>query len=151
MTTKQSALLKLPLPLHTQLRALAQARGTTMTEIIADVIAKAIEGGELRDETPGVEIVVTDETITLRAGDLTLPAMTMAEARDVANYLEEVVARTIVRGIMLESGAVLTVRRRGSGVSLEPDPRGEQRHVMAPTVARDLARQIRKAADSLKQ
>jgi plasmid stability protein len=46
--------IKLPDPVHAQLKALAAARGKTMVEVIADTLRQAVEAGEIGAETAGI-------------------------------------------------------------------------------------------------
>ena len=146
---KQSTIIQIPVPLHHQLKKLAKARNTTMVSIIADVIAQAVDRGEIEPETPGLELEVTRDTLTLRAGELTFPALTLTEANDLAVTLEDVAEYPKEVAIATESG-VMFVRRRGAGVSLELDVKSDTRHVMAPVVARDLAAHIRHIVSKIK-
>lgn len=143
---KQNTLIRLPVPLHGRLKALAAARNTTMVQVIADMVDQAVDAGEVPDKTPGFDIEVTRLGVTLHAGDELVAVMTVQQAHDVADTLEEVANSPKTTGVVLEDG-VLTIRRRGTGVSIEPEVFNQhERYVLAPEVARDLARQIHKAA-----
>lgn len=148
---KQSALLKLPLPLHAQLKALAKARDTTMVQLIAVLVDQAATAGEIPDETPGFIIDVSGRLISLAAGSDQIAVMTADEARELADTLERVTQSKPVTRVV-ESGGVSngSVRRRGTGISIEPSIGASTRsYVVAPSVASSLARQIRKTVSTI--
>lgn len=148
---KQSALLKLPFPLHAQLKALAKTRDTTMVQLIADLVDQAAAAGEIPDAIPGFIIDVSGNRISLMAGADRIAVMTADEARDFADTLESVTQKNLVAHVV-ESGVVSvgSIRRRGTGISIEPDIGDPTRsYVVAPSVALSLARQIRKSASAI--
>lgn len=143
---KQNTLLRLPVPLHTRLKELAKYRGVTMVQLIADMLDQAANAGDIADKTPGFDIEVTARGVTLHAGDDLVAVMTVEQARSMASALEEVAEQPKLVGVVAEDG-IVTIRRRGTGISVEPDLHGQfERFVLAPEIARDVARQIRKAA-----
>lgn len=157
----QSKIIQLPAPLHAQLKALATKRGTTMVECIHGVVRDAIEKGELKDEVPGLKVTLTLDLdaedhgpwviITTPSGDL--PRMTREDAEVVArNLCRETTGDGEIDSTRANRNGVWSVGVRGTSVELlgkHPNQPIEKavRVVMTPAIARDFARQVRRAAE----
>ena len=127
-----------------QLKAIAAARRSTVASLVDEMVAKAMQAGELPDTTPGVVIEADPATreITLRLDDLTLEPMAPGYALDLAGQLEhpERTMNVIGRN-MVEIGRV------GAAIEIKAMfAKREARRVFTPSVARDVARQLRAAA-----
>lgn len=156
---------KLPDPVHAQLKALAAARSSTMVEVIASFLRQAVEAGEIKPETSGLSVNVgllldldaserdQGPFITVTTPEGSLPHMTREDAETVAGFLlGEDVAPDAARHVRTNAGKRWSVEARGTSLVLTGTPAGKGAQsvafVMAPVVARDLAGQMRKAAQS---
>ena len=156
--------IKLPDPIHAQLKALAAARSTTMVEVIASFTRQAVEAGEIKPEASGfsVSLLLDLDAATERdagpyvviktpAGDM--PPMTREDAETVAGFLgnENGTADTITGHRTNRTGR-WSVERRGTLIKLSGTPAGRGAKpiivTLAPIIARDLAGQVWKAAQS---
>ena len=153
-----SQMLKIPTPLHAQLKALATKRGTSMVAVVHDFVRKAIEAGELEDEVPGfrvrIELNLDAEEhgpfviVSTPEGDL--PPMTRQTAELYANALAEIAPGddTQARSVTNLTG-YWGVTNVGTGIKLyggSDSSKGRIGGVVTLEFARDLARQLRAAA-----
>lgn len=154
----QSTHIKIPTPLHAQLKVLAVKRGTTMVEVIHGVVRDAIEKGELKDEVPGLKVRLelnldTEDhgphvIITTPNGDL--PPMTREDAEAIACYLSETEPGSDITGNRINKGGHWKVGFVGTSVKLSGQAHGVVKPVeivLTPAIARDFARQVRRAAE----
>ena len=139
---KQSIHIKIPLPLHGQLKSLAAKRNVTMTALLSDFVRQAIGIGELADETPGFEIrvegarVIFDAPLNDTDGDC-LAVMTAGQSKDVASTLEEAAATKNEipdTGVVVGDG-VLVIRRVGTAVAMEPQGKPLSARRVSPQIA----------------
>jgi hypothetical protein len=143
---KQSTIIQVPIPLHAQLKALAKARDTTMTGVLAAFVQQAVKAGEIDEAIPGFELTAERGRITLGKH---LVALTPEHARELADNLEAAIEpsggppRRVHRLSPADEGFAV-VTRRGTGIEI--DTGNGVRSVVTPAIARDLARQLRKAA-----
>lgn len=155
-----SQMLKIPTPLHTQLKALASKRGTSMVAVIHDFVRKAIEAGELDDEVPGfrVRLELNLDTeghgpfVILSTPEGDLPPMTRQTAEHYSDILAQIAPGddTEARSISDRTGhwAATNV---GTGIKLYGglnNPKTRLEGVVTVAFARDLARQLRAVAGS---
>lgn len=132
-----------------QLRLLARHRGKSITSVIEDVITAAIEDGELPDHTPGFPIFAVVGGVLFRSPDFELPLMPPQHARQIAHSLERAADCSEPGGARFRIGdADFGIASNGRGVVLV---RGSvetgTKSAITRGVARDLARQLRTAAD----
>jgi hypothetical protein len=86
----------LPRERGVQLRALAAARGTTIVSVIEEVIARAVEAGEISDELKGFgEIIPDDDTLFVTIRGTALPALDYVKAITVAAMLDLAAGRPV--------------------------------------------------------
>lgn len=158
---KQSTLIQIPTPIHAQLKALAMKRGTTMVEVIHGAVRDAIAAGELPDEVPGLKVRLELDLdaedhgpwviITTPSGDL--PRMTREDAEAVArNLCREATGDDEIDSTRANRNGIWSVGVQGTSVELlgkHPNQPIEKavRVVMTPAIARDFARQVRRAAE----
>lgn len=134
-----------------QLRALADADGTTISEVIERLINSEIAAGRLPDTLPGFEVHVADRHVWLVIGDFGFPAMHPTHANTVAALLTHLAdSGTDGRGNKLEFGEIVfKAARKGRGVLIGGEDHETGRTIKSSLtlgMARDLARIIRKAA-----
>lgn len=158
----QSQIIKLPSPLHAQLKALAAVRGTTMVGVVHSTIRQAIEAGELPDETPGLKVALVLDLdgedhgpfVVINTPKGELPYMTKEDAEAVAIVLETLGSldprgSDVVHN-RLAKGGQIAVGFRGTGIEIEGalwgDEKNTVRVIVTAALAGDLARQIRTAA-----
>lgn len=155
-------MMQLPAALHGQLKALADARGVTMVDVVHQTVRQAIEAGELADETPGLKVSLLLDLdaqaeadqgpfVMLRTPKGEFPAMTRDDAESVARSLSEIQAGSEAVFHRLGKNGELAVSILGRGVEIvgRPWADGETvRSVMPLAIARDLARQMRNVAQS---
>lgn len=153
---------------YVQLQRLAEARKQTVTDLLGSLCSAAMAAGEIPDETEGFTIridrgqisklgnaamftalnpvVITIDGIEHR----TSPAIALQLAASIERLLsgKVVVPLAELLGDMALSASAFTagerfsVRRKGQGVIVTA---GEQSVSLAPSVAMDIARQIRNA------
>jgi hypothetical protein len=143
------ALLRLPRERALQLKALAKVRSITMTELIAGLINDAIAAGELPDQVPGFWVgaidVQNDSPVIKFEMDGKAMQFLPAGAREVADALEAAVRDPAVY-VTMPGQTRVTVQRQGSGIAIVAGLEDKVRRVVAPSIAGDLARQLRRAA-----
>lgn len=153
----QSQNIKIPTPLHAQLKALAAKRGTTMVEVIHATVRQAIAAGELPDEVPGLKVRLeldldTEDhgpfvIISTAKGDM--PRMTRDDAETVARYLAETEPGADIEGQRMNHGDHWRVRFVGTSVKLSGKAHDAEESVEATLTvafARDFARQVLRVA-----
>jgi len=149
-----STLIKLPEARALQLRAIADVNGCTVTEAVELLINREIRAGRLADALPGFEIKVANKHVWFVVGEIGLPPLVPAHARTVAAYfLNAADGGDAARGIGLgQEEFKLVVARKGRGIivrAVDIAHEREAKETMTPGMARDLARQLVKAADSI--
>lgn len=141
------ATITIPTSRHDQLRALAAHHSTTIVELIESFLLSAIKRGELPDELPGFTATAAGDAVTVTLDGYQLPPLQPDEARIVAGLIKNA---SNLPPLSLPGGVRLFARRVGRGVALAVlDPSGQPavRATMTPSMAVDLARIIRTAAD----
>lgn len=156
---KQSQVIKIPAPLHTQFKTLAAKRGKTMVDLVHDVVRDAIARGELEDEVPGLGILIDldnggfERFITISATTGDFPRMTPADARAVAQRLAEIEPGAESVRFKLDEGGQWSVRFVGTSIELWAAPWDGQnpaKFTMTVALARAFASQLQKAAEDPK-
>lgn len=160
---QQSQNIKLPGPIHAQLKALATVRGATMVDVIAGFLRQAIEAGEIAPESAGLSVGITldldDEDgpgpwAFIKANDGDMPYMSRAEAEFIAEALtlEKSPSPTALNFCTNRFGS-WHIEARGTSIQINgtghSDDRPFIRLIMAPVVARSLAKQLRDLAPQL--
>lgn len=150
---KPATSITLPVERAAQLHTLADALGVTVSEAVEHLINREIAAGTIPDELPGFEIKIAEKHVWLTMPDFGFPPLHPAHARYVADLLCHIADHgTAGRGnvLGLADGMRLIVGRKGRGVLLIGQDDALDRTCkasMTPQMARDLARQIRKAAN----
>lgn len=157
----QAQNIRLPGPVYTQLKALAAARSTTMVEVVASFLLKAVEAGEIAPESSGVstslhlDLDVEENqgpyvVVHTPAGDM--PPMTREDALTVAAFLvSDDRGADSIRHVRTSRGNRWSVERRGTSAVLVGQVRNSAKSVtftMAPVVARGLSEQMVRIAPS---
>ncbi len=153
-TARPASTIMLPEARIAQLRALADANGVTLTETIERLINNEIAAGRLPDTLPGFEVTPAVRRVYLTVDDFTFPAMTVRQARQIADLLTDITHDQDGhrQGFKFGPGAeavVFGVARRGRGIVIGGDDPQTGRSVKAtvtPSMARDLSRIIRTEA-----
>lgn len=145
----------LPIERARQLKSIADARSFTVTEVIEGVINAAIEAGEIPDETPGFQIEALPPRkrvgiVRFEVDGIGFPGVRSSDARAIADAFDRVAGghKGVACGPHL--GRTLKIARVGRGVVMVgEDEFGTPVLHRSCTVGtcRDLARQLRKAAD----
>jgi hypothetical protein len=142
----------LPVERVAQLRALAAADGTTITETIERLINEQIAAGRLSDTLPGFDVIAAVGRVFLSVHDFTFPAMSPGQARQIAGLLEEFgTGKEGGKRARFSTGEEIRFRisRKGRGVTISGEDIQTARTVkatMTAGMARDLARIIRTEA-----
>ncbi|NNM72718.1 hypothetical protein [Enterovirga aerilata] len=145
----------LPIERARQLKNVASARRSRIIDVVERLIADAIAAGEIPDETPGWTVQVRkagEVTFLTDDGAVGFPRLHASDARRLADDLEAVATgekKGRSAGPLL--GRRLLMARRGQGLILAmQDDAGAEigRRTITPSIARDLARQLRNAADA---
>jgi hypothetical protein len=146
-------LIGLPASRAAQLKAIASVRGLSVNDLLTAVIESSVQSGEIADQTPGFEISASGHgsgrTISMNLDHKPLPALTLENALDIAQALEGIANRAWrERWIAIVSPHLLFITRVGTGIALEFSSDGGEkiRATVTPSIARDLARQLRAAA-----
>lgn len=145
-----TTLLRVPTPLHAQLKTLAALRSTTMVSLLHGIVRDAIAAGELPDTVPGFALTLNlDQTpprMILEADDAILAEMTASDAREIADKLDSVTKRGGTAYVVLERWQVM-IRNVGPGVAIErQDPLGgEVRRTLSLAYAAELAATLRRS------
>jgi hypothetical protein len=142
----------LPVERVAQLRALAAADGTTITETIERLINEQIAAGRLSDTLPGFDVIAAVGRVFLSVHDFTFPALSPGQARQIAGLLEEFgTGKEGGKRARFSTGEEIRFRisRKGRGVTISGEDIQTARTVkatMTAGMARDLARIIHTAA-----
>lgn len=145
----------LPIERAAQLKALADARQLGLNELIEGIITDGILAGEIPDATPGFDVrpvKAREPAVSFSVqGRFGFSRMRSTEARLLADALEAVAdGRSVGKALDAKKrDSSFKIARKGRGLILVgEDASGEiGRHSITPGIARDLARQLRKAAD----
>ena len=134
-----------------QLRTLADAYGTTISELIERMINNEIAAGRLPDQLPGFEIVPAVGHVFVTVQGFSFPALNVRQARQIADLLEEISTAKDAGGkkALFENEIELKAWRKGRGIRIDGDDPQTGRSVKAsltPGMAKDLARIIRNEA-----
>lgn len=144
------AQIKLPAARGAQLKALAKGRNLTIVDLIGTWIGEAIEAGEIPDEIPGfvVERAKQPSRNMIRfAVDGGEVVAWPQEAIGLADTLEELASTPgSVLIFLKERVGMVQIDRVGNGVCIELKDQEGARKVVAPGIARDVARQLRRVA-----
>lgn len=144
---KESTLIRVPASRAKQLRALAQARNTTMTGLIDELVSSAIATGSIPDDTPGLvlkrlpssdlEIVVNGERYVIYRDD----------ARALFKWLGEEPANAERQRTLRTHFGVLALRKAGTTLILEIKRTGRPatRFSMPGKIRIDVRRQVSNA------
>lgn len=135
-----------------QLRKIAEERHTTVAEVVGLLLNHAYDTGLATRHLPGIEVRRAGKTITVDYGSFTRSfrvdlAETMANA---LRFFSEPKLPAGFRGTLRETAEALSgihehagLSRRGTSVVIGS---GDERRVLAPSVARDLANMIEEVA-----
>jgi hypothetical protein len=155
---RQKATIGLPLERALQLKALAQHENLSITEVIEEMLQRAMTEGKIDDALPGFSIKTVPELGGVqfwfqvdRKHSTGLGAVKPRVARAVADMIEEV-ATVEPRGKKLElPGAAVYIGRKGKGLVLGIFYDGELqgRRGLTERMALDIVRLLRKAAAEL--
>ena len=158
----QSSNLRIPAPLHAQLKALAATRGTTMVDVLHDTVRQAIEAGEIPDEVPGFKVSLLYDMdadnhgpfVVVETPGGTFPRLKCEEAEIIASRIERLnPGDTLTRHSREKGGRWTnwTIENAGTSVRIACDPHdsGERVEVVLTVAfARDFARLLRRVAES---
>lgn len=142
--------IKLPSERVEQLRALSKVRNTTIANLIAEYVNHEIEAGNLPDAVPGIAVRRRGARVHLDFGDFT-KTLDLDLARAFATTLRWLATpkKTGMAGALTEAAQALSgahlVGLSRHATSVKVTGEGGTR-TLAPSVARDLARVIDKAA-----
>lgn len=138
--------IKLPAVRAAQFKRLAKIRHTTMSALIGETIERAVAKGELPDETPGIQFAgYGADGLIVRIDDEHV-VMTSYEAMQFHRLLQ---GRSKRAWHCSKGRKILTVRRAGTGISLEIVGGTRAAHKSLPTkMAIDLCRQIEKVTNT---
>lgn len=142
-------LIKIPDERAAQLKALADKEGMTVTDLIGRFINREIKAGRLPDETPGFRFNAKGQQVHVEIEGVKAPPMSCNAARSLAKQLEYMASGKSKHRVTLDMDvpSLPEVGRVGTGVYLEFHGTGARgRRVIAPGVALDIARQLRRAA-----
>ncbi len=142
----------LPIERARQLKSVADARGSRITDLIEAIVTGAILAGEIPDSTPGFKIepsVNGGVTFATDDGQLGFAKLTAIDGLRIADALEAISTGGKGKVLEITGQNSLVVARKGQGVVLlGRDAAGAEtgRRTITPSLARDLARQLRAAA-----
>lgn len=127
-----------------QLRKFGEANGVGIADAVALLINHAIDAGLMDDELPGFHIRRRGAKVALAVDGLFSETLTLDAAHELAGQLDGDVDESRPHEIFnLDIGFI--TGRRGSSIKLKHPASGGEK-TMAPSVARDLARLLRRAA-----
>lgn len=132
-----------------QLRALAAHHGVTVVEMIERLTVQALHAAGMSDALEGLEIDRhPDDTVWFAAIGMPHLNLPFDKAREVADALDFVAERNGRKTIELHGGDRVDVERVGNGLTIATAwPNGMVgKQSMTPAMARDLAKQLRRAA-----
>lgn len=150
MATRPQTTVTLPNARAAQLERLSVSSGVSVAELIEQLINREIAAGRLVDSLPGFEITTTKRPrrVILTVPDgIQLDPIAPVQARTLADAFEALAGGHPGKRIST-ANAILLLTRRGRGIVLQSE-RGFDtfgKASMTPTMARDLARQLRAAA-----
>lgn len=127
-----------------QLRQFGESRGVGIADAVALLINHAIETGLMADELPGFHVSRRGAKVTLIADGLFTETLNKAAAMELAGQLDGDVDDDQPHEMFNIDVGFIT-GRRGSSIKLKHVASGSEK-TMAPSVARDLARILRRAA-----
>ena len=147
-----SFMLKLPDERGVQLHRIAEAKNTTIGDLIADYIRAEVAAGTITSEVPGIEVTKTGPEIVVKARDGFEVKIPLGEGPTLADLLRESGELTPSdperKARWLEGLGALTgvkVKRMGAGVRLVSPITGKE-YPLASGVAADLAAEIEREA-----
>ncbi len=157
MSKRQATTISLPNERASQLRAIATARGVSVTELICNYIESEIRAAVIPHDIPGFRVTVVKGLVKFEIPGRKI-TLTMREVTEIADILEQ--PDRWYELTILENGKhAFEIRRRGRGVAIrfcehekfrEWSRRGLSRSTipwfrrgLSPSTARDLARQFR--------
>jgi hypothetical protein len=142
-------IIKIPDERAAQLKTLADNEGITVTDLLGRFINREIKAGRLPDETPGFRFKRQDHKVYVEIDGVKATPISCDDARSLAKHLERV-AKGGGAFLDMDTPGQPEVGRVGTGIYLKFSGAGANgRRVMAPSVALDVARQIRRAAQTV--
>jgi hypothetical protein len=150
--TRNQATISLPIEHTLQLRQLADALQITLSGLVGRLIKHEIDQGTLPDATPGFAIAGRSGSVSLAIEGISEPFdLSAIEAEGFAASLDAAAGKASgAAALPLANCGMITVSRKGRGVVIDLDRldgTAQQRRTVVPDIARDLARQLRSAAD----
>lgn len=137
-------LIKIPDERAEQLKAIAAVQNLTVTDLIGQFVNAQIKAGKIPDTTPGFVVTKNGKQVEIAAERRV--SLSAADALHAAEWLEKLIGG---RGAMLDMDAPeqIEIARVGTGVKITIGSGAKAfEKVFAPSVARDVARQLRNAA-----
>lgn len=136
-----------------QLTRIAEAKGLTVADLIADYIRREIAAGVIPADIPYVEVEAGDERLTIRAPDFEA-AVPVQEVPALIQRLRDINAHAAAKDAgrshrMFEAAAALSgiqLVRMAGGVRLKSPITGET-YPLASGLAEDLADQVARAVE----
>jgi len=110
---RQATTITLPTERASQLRAIAKARGVSLTELVCNYIESEIRAGVIADEIPGFRVTAVKGVIKFEIQDITL-TLTTREAAEIADSLGQ--ADPYCRLELENDETLLEIMRRGRGL-----------------------------------
>lgn len=152
MPSRPIATIAVPHSRMAQLQTLAKRAGVSLSGLMDQLVNQAIEAGELPDTTPGTLLWANDWGLAcIQLGDLPAIAVSANSARTIAAEIgSHIEPPSKVRTVKLANdGSVLAIERLGKGILIRHIDANHvvKQYTCTPGVARDLVRQISKAAD----
>ncbi|GGC72111.1 hypothetical protein [Chelatococcus reniformis] len=131
-----------------QFKDLAARRGVTVGGLVEQIIADAIAAGELPDTLPGYYIAIDHRKarVSLAIEGEQVVNMSQAGAQSLAEAIATISDRNGSVTLVADVEPAIEVRRVGAAVALSV---AGSTNTIGRSVASDLIRQVRKAADSL--
>lgn len=154
MARTPQALIALPPERADMLRAIAKVRHISIVDLIGEWIMRHVDEGVIPDETTGVGIAVVGRRIVLEivadnSERMSVQKLGAHQARQLADMIEGTIKLGSDGGHHVTAGAdEISIARIGTSVVFA---QGGNRRKLAYSVARDVARQLRKASDTLKR
>jgi hypothetical protein len=146
-SSANSTMIRLPIQVHHQLKALALVRRMSMVEVIEGVLREAVAKGEILDiERAYTVLREANGLITIIASEETIRALSTRSpqvARDLAKAITRVLDRPVQRNVYVGSELATLYRRARGGVVLDYR---KKRWPMSTQIARGVAGDLEKAA-----
>lgn len=137
----------IPVERYLQITQLAKRNGTSIVDVVSDFVNAAITAGHLPDALPRWVIARSASEVVFECSDSAIRrCWNPTVARKVAATLEHLSEPATVKKRSHEPSIDLTIERRGPGVLIVCNETGASR-VVARSVAADIARLLRKAAE----